>query len=42
VHTYTVNQETLTRTVLGDWYTQGSYLVVTPQAQKLISTPFKA
>jgi len=42
VHTYTVNQQTLTRTVLGDWYTQGSYLVVTPQAQKLISTPFKA
>jgi UDP-2,3-diacylglucosamine hydrolase len=40
VHTYTVKQHTLTRTVLGDWYSQGSYLVVTPQAQTLISTPF--
>ena len=40
VHTYKVNEQTLTRTVLGDWYTQGSYLVVTPQSQELISTPF--
>lgn len=40
VHTYTVNAQTLTRTVLGDWYTQGSYLVVTPKSQRLISTPF--
>lgn len=40
VHTYTVGKQTLTRTVLGDWYTQGSYLVVTPQGQKLINTPF--
>ena len=39
VHTYEVNNQTLTRTVLGDWYTQGSYLVVTPESQQLISTP---
>ncbi|MBQ4831857.1 UDP-2,3-diacylglucosamine diphosphatase [Pseudoalteromonas sp. MMG010] len=36
VHTYTVDGQTLTRTVLGDWYTQGSYLVVTPNEQKLV------
>lgn len=40
VHTYTVNNQTLTRTVLGDWYTQGSYLIVTPQSQQLMTTPF--
>ena len=40
VHTYEVNKQTLTRTVLGDWYTQGSYLVVTPHSQELINTPF--
>ncbi|MFT4953311.1 MAG: UDP-2,3-diacylglucosamine hydrolase, partial [Pseudoalteromonas tetraodonis] len=34
-----VNNQTLTRTVLGDWYTQGSYLVVTPNYQELVSTP---
>jgi len=39
VHTYEVNNQTLTRTVLGDWYTQGSYLVITPESQQLISTP---
>ncbi|GAB0110786.1 UDP-2,3-diacylglucosamine diphosphatase [Pseudoalteromonas distincta] len=38
VHTYTKNGETLTRTVLGDWYTQGSYLQVTPISQQLINT----
>jgi UDP-2,3-diacylglucosamine hydrolase len=36
VHSYNVNNKTLTRTVLGDWYNQGSYLVVTPQSQTLI------
>ncbi|PLT25270.1 UDP-2,3-diacylglucosamine diphosphatase, partial [Pseudoalteromonas sp. MelDa3] len=41
VHTYSSNGKALTRTVLGDWYEQGSYLVVTPQEQKLINTPFK-
>ncbi|KDC52933.1 UDP-2,3-diacylglucosamine diphosphatase [Pseudoalteromonas fuliginea] len=40
VHTYKINEQTLTRTVLGDWYTQGSYLVVTPKSQELINTPF--
>ena len=40
VHHYNERGAVLTRTVLGDWYTQGSYLVVTPKSQKLISTPF--
>ena len=40
VHHYNEHGAVLTRTVLGDWYTQGSYLVVTPKSQKLISTPF--
>lgn len=40
VHHYQINDQTLTRTVLGDWYTQGSYLVVTAQAQNLINEPF--
>jgi UDP-2,3-diacylglucosamine hydrolase len=40
VHTYNINDHTLTRTVLGDWYMQGSYLVVTPQSQELVTTPF--
>ena len=41
IHTYSLNEQTLTRTVLGDWYEQGSYLIVTPQEQRLINTPFK-
>ncbi|MGO2130350.1 MAG: UDP-2,3-diacylglucosamine diphosphatase [Pseudoalteromonas prydzensis] len=40
VHQYQVGKQTLTRTVLGDWYTQGSYLVVTAQTQELVSEPF--
>lgn len=40
VHTYDICGQTLTRTVLGDWYSQGSYLVVTPTTQKLVSSPF--
>lgn len=36
VHTYKVNDLTLTRTVLGDWYDQSSYLKVTPTEQTLI------
>jgi len=40
VHTYSLNGQTLTRTVLGDWYEQGSYLVVTPNGQQLVHTPF--
>ena len=39
VHHYRVNNKTLTRTVLGDWYEQGSYLRVTPANQELISSP---
>ena len=41
VHHYKQNGKTLTRTVLGDWYEQGSYLRATPEQQKLIHTPFK-
>ena len=40
VHHYQVNDQTLTRTVLGDWYTQGSYLVVTEHTQTLVNKPF--
>ncbi|RZF93161.1 UDP-2,3-diacylglucosamine diphosphatase [Pseudoalteromonas sp. CO302Y] len=39
VHHYSINNNTLTRTVLGDWYEQGSYLRVTPANQELISAP---
>ena len=39
VHHYSINNNTLTRTVLGDWYEQGSYLRVTPASQELISAP---
>ena len=41
VHHYKQNGKTLTRTVLGDWYEQGSYLRATPAQQKLVHTPFK-
>ena len=41
VHHYKQNGKTLTRTVLGDWYEQGSYLRATPEQQKLVHTPFK-
>ena len=41
VHHYNINGKTLTRTVLGDWYEQGSYLRATPEKQKLVQTPFK-
>lgn len=41
VHHYNLAGKTLTRTVLGDWYEQGSYLRATPEQQKLIHTPFK-
>lgn len=40
VHHYQLDDKTLTRTVLGDWYEQGSYLVVDENGQTLISTPF--
>jgi UDP-2,3-diacylglucosamine hydrolase len=41
VHHYKEQGTEFTRTVLGDWYTQGSYLVVTPKSQKLVSTPLR-
>ncbi|RJF37393.1 UDP-2,3-diacylglucosamine diphosphatase [Pseudoalteromonas gelatinilytica] len=41
VHHYNQSGKTLTRTVLGDWYEQGSYLRVTHEQQKLIHSPFK-
>ncbi|WP_209327057.1 UDP-2,3-diacylglucosamine diphosphatase [Pseudoalteromonas sp. PA2MD11] len=41
VHHYNINGKTLTRTVLGDWYEQGSYLRATQAQQKLVHTPFK-
>ncbi|WP_462180352.1 UDP-2,3-diacylglucosamine diphosphatase [Pseudoalteromonas gelatinilytica] len=41
VHHYNHAGKTLTRTVLGDWYEQESYLRATPEQQKLIHTPFK-
>lgn len=41
VHHYNHAGKTLTRTVLGDWYEQWSYLRVTPEQQKLIHSPFK-
>ncbi|MGS0536138.1 UDP-2,3-diacylglucosamine diphosphatase [Pseudoalteromonas sp. SaAl2] len=40
VHHYNVAGSQLTRTVLGDWYNQGSYLVVTEKQQTLINEPF--
>lgn len=39
VHKYQVADKTLTRTVLGDWYEQGSYLVVDENGQTLNNTP---
>jgi UDP-2,3-diacylglucosamine hydrolase len=41
VHTIEKDGETLTRTVLGDWYSQSSYLVVTETAQTLCNHDFK-
>ncbi len=39
-HTYQVDDKQLKRTVLGDWYTQGSMLEVTPDGQRLLTRPF--
>lgn len=41
VHTIEKDGETFTRTVLGDWYSQSSYLVVTETAQTLCNHDFK-
>lgn len=40
VHTYTENTQLYTRTVLGDWYTQSSYLIVNEQGQTLQGKQF--
>jgi len=40
VHHHQVDNQTHTRTVLGDEYTQGAYLVVTEHTQTLVSEPF--
>ena len=40
VHTFDANNCTKTRIVLGDWYTQGSVLVFTPQSFELQNRAF--
>ncbi|MBE0362542.1 UDP-2,3-diacylglucosamine hydrolase [Pseudoalteromonas ulvae UL12] len=40
VHQWTDNNQTYSRIVLGDWYHQGSYLIVTKESKQLLSTPF--
>jgi len=39
MHDYTVRDNAARRTVLGDWYTQGSVLRVTPESMQLESIP---
>ena len=41
VHEHDIDGTPAKRIVLGDWYTQGSYLVVTKDAQELIFTDFE-
>lgn len=40
VHKWTNKNQVYTRIVLGDWYEQGSYLIVTNESKQLVSTPF--
>jgi UDP-2,3-diacylglucosamine hydrolase len=40
IHTFTTNNRNKTRIVLGDWYTQGSVLVFTPQNFELQNRQF--
>ncbi|WP_076587217.1 UDP-2,3-diacylglucosamine diphosphatase [Vibrio ostreicida] len=42
VHTFNSKNETKTRIVLGDWYTQGSVLVYAKSSFQLQARPFKA
>ncbi len=42
VHTIQLNNQSLTRTVLGDWYEQGSVLICTPEEQQLVFRPFQS
>ncbi len=39
VHTYEIDGKTRTRTVLGDWYTQSSYLKATADGNELVFNP---
>jgi len=41
VHFHDIDGKPAKRIVLGDWYTQGSYLIVTQESQELIFTDFK-
>lgn len=41
IHQYSTAQNTCKRIVLGDWYDQGSYLLVTAEEKKLVFTPFE-
>jgi len=41
VHIHDIDGKPAKRIVLGDWYTQGSYLIVTQESQELIFTDFK-
>ncbi|WP_091988782.1 UDP-2,3-diacylglucosamine diphosphatase [Pseudoalteromonas denitrificans] len=41
IHQHNIKGQTATRIVLGDWYTQGSYLEVTANSYDLIFTDFK-
>ena len=40
IHEFTINQRPATRIVLGDWYDQGSMLLVNSAGKQLISQPF--
>lgn len=40
IHRFNTNSCTKTRIVLGDWYTQGSVLVFTPQSFELQNREF--
>ena len=40
IHNLTANQQEAQRIVLGDWYTQGAWLKVTPDEMVLLNTPF--
>ena len=39
-HTYSINNKTATRTVLGDWYHQDSVLKVSKKGFEMTSKPY--
>ena len=41
VHQLTANNKPAQRIVLGDWYEQGAWLKVTPDAMELLNFPLK-